>query len=155
MTHVLQLNLLTCISFQIVAAYPFNQSAKDSILNLFSWTSQDPLQLTLDGNDVCGPDVSKDKKSIEPHLLDKAWYILYDDCLSALAICVEGELKHFHKARYMLAQGLYKRGAVGDLERAKDELSFCFKSSRSSFTVNMWEIDGMVRKGRYKFYLLL
>ncbi|XP_008796639.2 calcineurin-binding protein 1 [Phoenix dactylifera] len=133
---------------QIVAAYPFNQSTKDTILNLFSWTSEDLLQLTLDVKDVCGPDVSKDKKSIEPHLLDKAWYILYDDCLSALAICVEGELKHFHKARYMLAQGLYKRGAVGDLERAKDELSFCFKSSRSSFTVNMWEIDGMVRKGR-------
>lgn len=79
----------------------------------------------------------------------EVWNILYSDCLSALQTCVEGELKHFHKARYMLAQGLYKRGGNGDLERAKDELSFCFKSSRSSFTINMWEIDSMVKKGRY------
>lgn len=78
----------------------------------------------------------------------EAWNILYSDCLSALETCVEGDLKHFHKARYMLAQGLYKRGDTGDLERAKDELSFCFKSSRSSFTINMWEIDSMVKKGR-------
>jgi len=81
--------------------------------------------------------------------LDTVWSMLYNDCLSALEMCVEGDLKHFHKARYMLAQGLYKRGESGDLERAKDHLSFCFKSSRSSFTINMWEIDSMVKKGRY------
>lgn len=80
--------------------------------------------------------------------LEEAWCMLYSDCLSALETCVEGDLKHFHKARYMLAQGLYKRGENGDLKRAKDELSFCFKSSRSSFTINMWEIDSMVKKGR-------
>ncbi|KAI3860081.1 hypothetical protein MKX03_033781 [Papaver bracteatum] len=79
--------------------------------------------------------------------LDEAWHVLYSDCLSAIEVCVEGELKHFHKARYTLAQGWYRKGESGDLERAKDELSFCFKSSRSSFTINMWEIDGMVRKG--------
>lgn len=78
----------------------------------------------------------------------EVWRILYSDCLSALETCVEGDLKHFHKARYMLAQGLYKRGDTGDVEKAKDELSFCFKSSRSSFTINMWEIDSTVKKGR-------
>lgn len=79
------------------------------------------------------------------------WQMLYNDCLSALEICVEGDLKHFHKARYMLAQGLYRRGGKMDLEKAKEELSFCFKSARSSFTINMWEIDSMVKKGRYAF----
>ena len=87
--------------------------------------------------------------------LDKAWSLLYNDCLSALETCVEGDLKHFHKARYMLAQGLYRRGESGDIERAKDQLSFCFKSSRSSFTINMWEIDSMVKKGRYGFVVTL
>lgn len=83
--------------------------------------------------------------------MEEVWRMLYNDCLSALEICVEGDLKHFHKARFMLAQGLYKRGGIGDLQRAKDELSFCFKSSRSSFTINMWEIDGMVKKGRFDY----
>ncbi|MED6192117.1 hypothetical protein PIB30_007294 [Stylosanthes scabra] len=82
--------------------------------------------------------------------LETAWSMLYNDCLSALETCVEGDLKHFHKARYILAQGLYKRGESGDIERAKDQLSFCFKSSRSSFTINMWEIDSTVKKGRRK-----
>jgi calcineurin-binding protein cabin-1 len=82
--------------------------------------------------------------------MEGVWHMLYNDSLSALGICVEGDLKHFHKARYMLAQGLYRRGGSSDLQRAKEELSFCFKSSRSSFTINMWEIDGMVKKGRRK-----
>lgn len=93
-------------------------------------------------------DDAEGNKLVKTDLLDKAWHILYDDCLHALGTCVEGELKHFHKARYKLAQGFYRRGEAGDLERAKEELSFCFKSTRSSFTVNMWEIDGAVRKGR-------
>lgn len=84
------------------------------------------------------------------HQLDEVWRMLYKDCLSALEICVEGDLKHFHKARYMLAQGLYRRGEIGDLQKARDEISFCFKSSRSSFTINMWEIDSSAKKGRYK-----
>jgi calcineurin-binding protein cabin-1 len=61
---------------------------------------------------------------------------------------VEGELKHFHKARYKLSQVFYRGGEAGDLERAKEELSFYFNSSWSSLTVNMWEIDGTVRKRR-------
>jgi calcineurin-binding protein cabin-1 len=100
-------------------------------------------------SDKTSPLVTKEEnKFFESDILDKVWHILYDDCLYALGTCVEGELKHFHKARYKLAQGYYRRGEAGDLERAKEELSFCFKSSRSSFTVNMWEIDGTVRKGR-------
>lgn len=113
------------------------------------------------GSEIChSPEAVKDesprlsaeeKKDMELVQMEEVWRMLYNDCLSALEVCVEGDLKHFHKARYMLAQGLYKRGEVGDLEKAKDELSFCFKSSRSSFTINMWEIDGMVKKGRYSY----
>lgn len=116
---------------------------------MFSWTSQDLQESTLGTTNVKDQDALKEKSNIDPNLLDKAWHILYDDCLLGLRVCVEGELKHFHKARYALAQGLYKRGEAGDLEGARDELSFCFKSSRSSFTINMWEIDGATRKGRY------
>ncbi|KAJ0982834.1 hypothetical protein J5N97_011089 [Dioscorea zingiberensis] len=135
---------------QVVTAYAFSQSAKEEIMNMFNWSSQDLLHLASHIKDECHPDDQKnERKNIEPHLLDKAWHILYDDCLSALEICVEGELKHFHKARYKLAQGLYRRGEGADLERAKDELSFCFKSSRSAFTINMWEIDGTAKKGSY------
>ncbi|XP_020680903.1 calcineurin-binding protein 1 isoform X1 [Dendrobium catenatum] len=153
-THASRLKLLYAHGkrnlsvLQVVAAYAFNQEAKEKILNMFSWTSQDLLN--FDGMKDTAPKNSKDKVNSEI-LLDEAWHVLYDDCLCALQICVEGELKHFHKARYMLARGFYRRGESGDLERAKDELSFCFKSSRSAFTINMWEIDGATKKGRRKY----
>lgn len=99
-----------------------------------------------DGSPQLQAEERKDKESVR---VEEVWHMLYNDCLSVLEVCIEGDLKHFHKARYMLSQGLYKRGEVGDLEKAKEELSFCFKSSRSSFTINMWEIDGLVKKGRY------
>lgn len=105
--------------------------------------------MEVDVEGVCHSDDSKVNRNADIRLLDEAWHILFDDCLSALEVCVEGELKHYHKARYMLGQGLYKRGEVGDLERAKDELSFCFKSTRSPFTINMWEIDGSAKRARY------
>ncbi|GAB4837158.1 hypothetical protein Ancab_002069 [Ancistrocladus abbreviatus] len=127
-------------ALKVFAAYSFNESTKETVMNMLDKLSVEN-QLPLDRTDCSGQ---------ESHQLDNAWDMLYNDCLSALEICVEGELKHFHKARYMLAQGLYRRGKSGDLEKAKEELSFCFKSSRSSFTINMWEIDGMVKKGRRK-----
>lgn len=108
----------------------------------------------IDINEKCTQASSAETEHDESLILE-AWHMLYSDCLSALETCVEGDLKHFHKARYMLAQGLYNRGDSGDLERAKDELSFCFKSARSSFTINMWEIDSMVKKGRYSFDLIV
>lgn len=132
-------------SFQIVAAYSFNQSTKAAILDKLGWTMEELEEVRAKDVRPCD-DL---EKGTETHLLDEAWHILYADCISALEVCVEGELKHYHKARYMLAQGLYKRGETGDLEKAKDELSFCFKSSRSSFTINMWEIDGSTKRTRY------
>ena len=100
-------------------------------------------------NDEKSSSMDVENLSQSQHDLGDMWQKLYDDCLSALQICVEGDLKHFHKARYMLAQGLYHRkGESGNLDKAKDELSFCFKSSRSSYTINMWEIDSTVKKGR-------
>jgi len=113
---------------QVLSANSFNQSVKESVTSILSGMETNHEELLQ---------------------LDTVWSMLYNDCLSALEMCVEGDLKHFHKARYMLAQGLYKRGESGDIERAKDHLSFCFRSSRSSFTINMWEIDSMVKKGRY------
>ena len=87
-------------------------------------------------------------KSNPKNTPDDTWHMLYNDCLYGLQLCVEGDLKHFHEAPYMLAQGLYRKGESGDLEKARDELSVCFKSSRSCFTINMWEIDSTVKKGR-------
>ncbi|KAG0463525.1 hypothetical protein HPP92_019594 [Vanilla planifolia] len=133
---------------QVVATHAFTQETKDKILNMFNWTSLDLMNPNRMKDSAS--EISKDT-GCNKDLLDEAWHVLYDDCLSALQICVEGELKHFHKARYMLAQGFYKRGEPGDLERAKEELSFCFKSSRSAFTINMWEIDGSTKKGRRKY----
>lgn len=141
-------DMITFMRFQVVAAHAFHQSTRETILDIFQMSNEDLMQFTADTTDVPVQDDLQKGKNIDPKILEKAWHILYDDCLAALGICVEGELKHFHKARYMLAKGLYRRGESGDVERAKEELSFCFKSSRSSFTVNMWEIDGMARKGR-------
>ncbi|XP_042375103.1 calcineurin-binding protein 1-like isoform X1 [Zingiber officinale] len=135
---------------QAVAAHVFHQSTRETILDMFQMSNEDLMQFTADTTDVPVQDDLQKRKNIDPKILENAWHLLYDDCLAALRICVEGELKHFHKARYILAKGLYRRGESGDVERAKEELSFCFKSSRSSFTVNMWEIDGMARKGRRK-----
>ncbi|KAJ4708134.1 Tetratricopeptide repeat (TPR)-like superfamily protein [Melia azedarach] len=154
--HASRLKLLcTCDKhnvevLKVLSAYSYSHSTKDAAMDILSKI----------GSEIChSPEAVKDesprlsaeeKKDMELVQMEEVWRMLYNDCLSALEVCVEGDLKHFHKARYMLAQGLYKRGEVGDLEKAKDELSFCFKSSRSSFTINMWEIDGMVKKGRRK-----
>ncbi|MQM21597.1 hypothetical protein Taro_054641 [Colocasia esculenta] len=138
------------VVLQTVASYSFNESTKNVILDMFGWKNPNchhPVNNEV--GHVCD-DSLKAEKIIEPQQLDEAWHLLYNDCLSALEVCVEGELKHFHRARYRLAQGLHRRCETGDLEKAKEELAFCFRSSRSSFTINMWEIDSMVKKGRRK-----
>lgn len=123
-------------------------------MNIFSKMGPEIPELQMDVEDKSIQANPEDAKLVDSHQLEEVWSMLYRDSLSALETCVEGDLKHFHKARYMLAQGLYRRGESGDLERAKDELSFCFKSSRSSFTINMWEIDSTVKKGRYSLILM-
>ncbi|PQQ13900.1 uncharacterized protein Pyn_06404 [Prunus yedoensis var. nudiflora] len=133
-------------ALKVLSSYAFNQSGKDAIMKILgsmdSENSNSPEDRSTQAN--TGEQKHEDSLKLE------VWNMLYSDCLSALETCVEGELKHFHKARYMLAQGLYRSGESGALERTKEELSFCFKSSRSSFTINMWEIDSMVKKGRRK-----
>lgn len=138
--------------FQIISVYSYSQSTKDAVLDILSKVNPEILHLPEVVKD--GSSHAEEAKVKELSLMEEAWRILYNDCLSALEVCIEGDLKHFHKARYILSQGLYKRGESGDLEKAKDELSFCFKSSRSSFTINMWEIDGLVKKGRYDNVLI-
>lgn len=131
---------------KVLSENSYNQSVKEAVTSLLG--GMDSSFLDTKERDIHANFVeTKDDALVK---LDTVWSMLYNDCLSALETCVEGDLKHFHKARYMLAQGLYKRGESGDIERAKDHLSFCFKSSRSSFTINMWEIDSMVKKGRRK-----
>ena len=126
------------VVLRTVASYPFNETTAKTVSDTLGW-------------DLNPENCSEEsRKPIGPQQLEEAWHLLYDDCISGLQVCTEGELKHFHRARYRLAQGLYKRGENGDLERAKEELGFCFRSSRSSFTINMWEIDSIVKKGKKK-----
>ncbi|KAL3650774.1 hypothetical protein CASFOL_007177 [Castilleja foliolosa] len=134
-------------ALKVVAAHSFSQSTKETVTEIFSGLGCEGHESLMHGKDGL---FNSNSEVAASHKFEKVWNLLYSDCLSALETCVEGDLKHFHKARYMLAQGFYKRGETGDLEKAKDELSFCFKSSRSSFTINMWEIDSMVKKGRRK-----
>ncbi|KAK4412567.1 Calcineurin-binding protein 1 [Sesamum alatum] len=134
-------------ALKVVAAHSFAKSAKETVTSIFDGLGCESSESVVDVEDGIS---SSSSKVVDFHKFENAWNLLYCDCLSALETCVEGDLKHFHKARYMLAQGLHRRGGTGDLEKAKEELSFCFKSSRSSFTINMWEIDSMVKKGRRK-----
>lgn len=95
------------------------------------------------------PTVADLDEEASKELLKQVWNILFEDCIGALQSCFEGELKHFHKARYRTALGLHCRGTERDLEKAKEELAFCFKTHRSLFTINMWEIDeSHLRKSR-------
>ncbi|KAF9616019.1 hypothetical protein IFM89_027958 [Coptis chinensis] len=154
--HASRLKLLsTCgkqnvEALKVVVSYSFDQSISGTIRDILDRTSCVIPMSRNDDKESCNSTDLTQSKNEGSNSLEEAWYILYCDCLSALEGCVEGELKHFHKARYMLAQGWYRRGSSGGLERAKEELSFCFKSSRSSFTINMWEIDSTVKKGRRK-----
>lgn len=135
-------------TLKILSTYCFDKSTREAVVSIINEQAPETSNILEYIKDGILQENSEGKYEQVP--MEEVWRMLYNDCLSALEICVEGDLKHFHKARFMLAQGLYKRGGIGDLQRAKDELSFCFKSSRSSFTINMWEIDGMVKKGRRK-----
>lgn len=138
-----------CGILQDLSTYAFSQSTKDAVMEISSKFGPKTSDLLpgMDDSESYFEDLKHDKFL----KVEEAWHMLYNDCLSGLETCVEGDLKHYHKARYTLAQGLYRRGESGDVDRAKDELSFCFRSSRSSFTINMWEIDSTVKKGRYSF----
>ncbi|XP_031102480.1 calcineurin-binding protein 1 [Ipomoea triloba] len=154
--HASRLKLLcTCEkqneeALKVVATYSYNQSTREAVMDILHKVSPKIPEPSLSTEDSSSNACFENNRQVDLHKLEEVWHMLYSDCLSALEVCVEGDLKHFHKARYMLAKGLYRRNGDGDLERAKEELSFCFKSHRSSFTINMWEIDSMVKKGRRK-----
>ncbi|KAG6388010.1 hypothetical protein SASPL_153207 [Salvia splendens] len=139
--------VLKVSNMEVVAAHAFSQSAKEGVTNILGGSTSESPDSSVNVKDGVS---NSNSEGVEFQKLEQVWDLLYSDCLSALETCVEGDLKHFHKARYVLAQGLHRRGGAGDLEKAKEELSFCFKSYRSSFTVNMWEIDSTVKKGRRK-----
>ena len=147
--NIYYISLLFVGIIQDLSTYAFNQSTRDALMEILNKFGSKTLDLPsgVDGSEANSEDIKHD----ESLKVEEAWHMLYNDCLYGLETCVEGDLKHYHKARYALAQGLYRRGERGDLGRAKDELSFCFKSSRSSFTINMWEIDSTIKKGRYGF----
>ncbi|XP_062023853.1 calcineurin-binding protein 1 isoform X1 [Rosa rugosa] len=150
--HASRLKLLfTCgkqnlEALKVLSAYAFSQSTKDAVMTMLGDMDAEMSNSPKDRS----TETNSEKVKHEDAVKSEVWNMLYSDCLCALETCIEGELKHFHKARYMLAQGLHQRGKSGASERAKDELSFCFKSSRSSFTINMWEIDSTAKKGRRK-----
>ncbi|XP_022729636.1 uncharacterized protein LOC111284855 isoform X2 [Durio zibethinus] len=135
---------------KVLSSYSFDQSMKDAVMGIIRGITTETSLLQEDTMDKSCQKNMEEEHHDKSEKMEEVWNMLYNDCLSALEICVGGDLKHFHKARFMLAQGLYKKGGRADLQKAKDELSFCFKSSRSSFTINMWEIDGMVKKGKRK-----
>ncbi|XWS70284.1 hypothetical protein CRYUN_Cryun03dG0034900 [Craigia yunnanensis] len=135
---------------KVLSMYSSNQSMKDAVMGIIRGITPETSLVQEDIMDKSCQKNMEEKHHDKSEKMEEVWNMLYNDCLSALEICVGGDLKHFHKARFMLAQGLYKKGGRGDLQKAKDELSFCFKSSRSCFTINMWEIDGMVKKGKRK-----
>lgn len=144
---IFSLSILIASALQVLSAYSYDQSVKDRAMELIrKMTPETQLSQEDEKDKSCQ---NMEEKNYDESVGMEVWNMLYNDCVSALEICIGGDLKHFHKARFMLSQGLYKRGETGDVQRAKDELSFCFKSSRSCFTINMWEIDGMVKKGRY------
>ncbi|CAI5525866.1 unnamed protein product [Closterium sp. Naga37s-1] len=68
------------------------------------------------------------------------WQHLFQESEKGMRECLEGDFKHFHRGRYCLAKAYLRRGAPGDLERAKSELGFCFRKAKVAFAMNMWEI---------------
>lgn len=119
---------------KVVAKYSYVLSTKEQVSAMLE-DGQPSDKLEIDGHD----------RSVKD-----AWNLLFEDCVKALEVCIEGELKHYHKARFCLAQSLSVRNRDNDIERAKEELGFCFKSNRSLFTINMWEIDGSTKRNRRK-----
>ncbi|CAL5438071.1 unnamed protein product [Camellia sinensis] len=95
---------------EVVAEYSFSESTKENVMKILSRMGTEIPDLLMDVEDKSIQTNPEDTKLVDSHQLEEAWHMLYRDCLSALEICVEGDLKHFHKARYMLAQGLYRRG---------------------------------------------
>ncbi|KAJ7562157.1 hypothetical protein O6H91_03G056900 [Diphasiastrum complanatum] len=145
-----------CKVLQIVARYCFLPSSKDNVNSkLEDFSSYPSVQQSslVEGSVGKACDLQSSMGSAKlksSQRLEESWTLLFKDCMSAMHMCVEGELKHFHKARFSLAQGLKHRALDHDLEKAKEELSFCFKSSRSPFIINMWELDGVVKKSKRK-----
>ena len=113
----------------MVVHYCYQPSSKEKVSGVLEVTCKDAYKISVE-NEKSGLLTEVVKLDILPEApepLVEAWKLLFDDCIAALEVCVEGELKHFHKARYMLAQGFYNRGEGNDLEREKEQLSFCFK----------------------------
>ncbi|KAK9169135.1 hypothetical protein Syun_001275 [Stephania yunnanensis] len=78
-------------------AYSYNPSTKAAVI-IDSVCSRTPV----DDKESCDQANSEDPKYVEPQNAGEEWDLLHKDCIYAVEACVEGELKHFHKARYML-----------------------------------------------------
>ncbi|CAL5360391.1 unnamed protein product [Camellia sinensis] len=117
---------------EVVAEYSFSESTKENVMKILSRMGTEIPDLLMDVEDKSIQTNPEDTKLVDSHQLE------------------EKETSNiFIRPDICLPKGCTEGGESGDLERAKDELSFCFKSCRSSFTINMWEIDSMVKKGRY------
>ena len=85
--------------FQVVSKYSYVVGTKEKIDSLLQFgQSLDGLETDVNADAV----LEAEKSNIED-----AWNILFDDCVKALEACIEGDLKHYHKARFRLAQALF------------------------------------------------
>ncbi|KAK9082516.1 hypothetical protein Syun_031298 [Stephania yunnanensis] len=133
---------------KVIAAYSYNPSTKAAII-IDSVCSRTPV----DDKESCDQANSEDPKYVEPQNAGEAWDLLHKDCIYALEACVEGELKHFHKASELR---IIVDGCHGPL------VSFCapFHSHR----VALWKVElalsrfsscvMLVAYGAYLFYQL-
>ncbi|CAM6113955.1 unnamed protein product [Calypogeia fissa] len=129
-------------TLQVIALHCYVPSTKEKVFNLLECISESNPEILSSPN--CAENFSNHE------LILQIRRHLFDDCLMAMKVCVEGELKHYHKARFRMAHCLCSPTEIQDLDKAKEELAFCFRSSRSLFTINMWEIDSSLRKIRRK-----
>lgn len=83
---------------------------KDAVTDVITGITPETSLLQEDKMEKSFQENMDEKHHDKSEKMEELWNMLYDDCLSALEICVGGDLKHFHKARFMLAQGLYKKG---------------------------------------------
>lgn len=83
---------------KVVAEYSFSESTKENVMKILSRMGTEIPDLLMDVEDKSIQTNPEDTKLVDSHQLEKAWHMLYRDCLSALEICVEGDLKHFRKA---------------------------------------------------------
>ncbi|KAF2300065.1 hypothetical protein GH714_007870 [Hevea brasiliensis] len=114
---LVSLALAKTLAQQVLSGYSFDLSMKEPAMNVLGKLAAEIPHLPDDTKDRSTQEASLERKQEESIHMEEVWNMPYNDCISSLEICVEGNLKHFHKAICILAQGLSRRGLKGDLQR--------------------------------------